>query len=70
MWANILAGIIILIILIISFFLMLDWITGHNKYEKVPSVVTQNIDAARINLGAKGFAVEIADSVYDNTIGA
>ncbi len=49
---------------------MLDWITGHNKYEKVPSVVTQNIDAARINLGAKGFAVEIADSVYDNTIGA
>ncbi|MDE3143197.1 MAG: PASTA domain-containing protein [Bacteroidota bacterium] len=70
LWVNILAGIIILIIMIISFFLMLDWITGHNKYEKVPSVLSQNIDAARINLAAKGFTVEIADSVYDNTVGA
>lgn len=64
------AGIVILMVLIVSFFFLLDWITAHNKYEKVPSVITQNIDAARINLIAKGFAVEIADSVYDNSIGA
>lgn len=69
-WANILAGIIILIVLIISFFFLLDWITGHDKYEKVPSVNGQNIDAARLNLIAKGFAVEIADSVYDISVGA
>ncbi len=70
LWANILAGIVILMVLIVSFFFLLDWMTGHNQYEKVPSVVSQNIDAARINLAAKGFAVEIADSVYENSIGA
>lgn len=49
---------------------MLDWITGHNKYEKVPLVTGQNVDAAKLSLIAKGFAVEVADSVYDNTLGA
>lgn len=49
---------------------MLDWITGHNKYEKVPLVTGQNIDAARLSLIAKGFTVEVSDSVYDNTLGA
>ncbi len=59
-----------MMILILAFFFMLDWITGHNKYEKVPSVIGQNIDAAKLNLIAKGFAVQVSDSVYDNTIGA
>jgi len=65
-----LAGLGILLVLIIAFFLMLDWITGHNKYEKVPSVIGQNIDAAKQNLIARGFAVQVSDSVFDNTVGA
>jgi len=70
LWANILAGIVLLMVLVIAFFYMLDWITGHNKYEKVPSVTGQNIEAARLALQSKGFAVEVTDSVYDNTVGA
>ncbi len=70
LFINILAGILFLFILIALFFGMLDWITGHGKYEKVPSVLGQNIDAARLNLLAKGFSVEVSDSVYDNSVGA
>ncbi len=49
---------------------MLDWITDHANYERVPTVMGQNIDAAKIILQSKGFKVEVADSVYDNSIGA
>jgi len=70
LWVNILAGISIFLLMLLSFFFLLDWITGHGKYEKVPSVVGLNIDAARLNLMAQGFAVEVSDSVYDGTIGA
>ena len=70
LWANILAAFIATIILIFGFFALLDWITDHANYEKVPAVTGQNIDAAKIILQSKGFKVEVADSVYDNTIGA
>ncbi|MDE3235750.1 MAG: PASTA domain-containing protein [Bacteroidota bacterium] len=48
---------------------MLDWITAHGKYEKVPAVTGQNIDAAKVMLLNKGFNVEVSDSVYDNSVG-
>jgi len=57
-------------IFIFTFIEMLDWITGHGKYEKVPSVTGQNVDAAKLTLLNKGFGVEVTDSVYDNTVGA
>ncbi|MFY7964219.1 MAG: PASTA domain-containing protein [Chitinophagaceae bacterium] len=44
---------------------MLGWITGHGEYEKVPTVTGKNIEAAKAMLQAKGFAVEVVDSVYD-----
>jgi beta-lactam-binding protein with PASTA domain len=69
-WVNILAGIGLLVLLIFIFFGMLSWITGHGKYEKVPSVLGQNVDAAKLTLMAKGFTVEVTDSVYDNSVGA
>jgi len=70
LWANILAAFIIAVILVFAFFATLNWITDHANYEKVPPVVGQNVDAAKIILQAKGFNVEVVDSVYDNTIGA
>lgn len=70
LWVNILTGIGILLLLLFLFFSLLDWITGHGKYEKVPSVIGQNIDAARQSLMARGFSVEVSDSVYDSSVGA
>jgi beta-lactam-binding protein with PASTA domain len=70
LWVNILASFGILLIVIFIFFSLLDWITGHDKYEKVPAITGQNIDAAKITLMNKGFNVVVSDSVYDNTVGA
>jgi beta-lactam-binding protein with PASTA domain len=52
---------------VLLFFGSLDYITKHNQYEKVPSVVGKNVDAARKVLEAKGFEVEIQDSLYIDT---
>ncbi len=62
---NILIGIFLSLLLVVLFFLMLSWITGHGEYEKVPAVTGKNIDAAKALLQSKGFTVEVADSVYD-----
>jgi beta-lactam-binding protein with PASTA domain len=69
-WVNILVGLLLLCLLVLIFLGLLDWITAHGKYQKVPSVIGQNVDAAKLNLTSKGFTVEITDSVYDNAVGA
>ena len=64
LWINIIVGILLLIVLILGFFASLGWITGHNKYEKVPDIIGQNIYTAKTALEAKGFRVEVTDSVF------
>lgn len=55
--------------LIIFLFLgSLDWITKHNEYQKVPAIVGKNVDEARRLLEAKGFEVQIQDSIYIDTV--
>lgn len=68
LWVNILAGFGLILILILLFFGLLDWITGHGKYEHVPSVTNQNIEAARQMLQEKGFSVQVLDSVYEMSV--
>jgi hypothetical protein len=68
LWVNILAGIGLVIILFLLFFGSLSWLTGYGKYEKVPSVTGQNIEAAKSILESKGFEVAIQDSVYIDSI--
>ena len=68
LWVNILAGIGLIIILLLLFFGSLSWLTGFGKYEKVPSVTGQNIEAAKNLLESKGFDVAIQDSIYIDTI--
>ncbi len=68
LWANILAAIGILFVLLILFFSSLGWLTGYGKIEKVPSVTGQNIVAATQTLEAKGFDVVIQDSLYIDSI--
>lgn len=67
MLINILFGVFLILLLIVLFFWMLGWITGHGEYEKVPTVTGKNIDVARSLLVSKGFKVEVVDSVFDLT---
>lgn len=68
LWVNIVAALILTTVIIILFLSSLDFITQHGKYEKVPSIVGKNINEARRILEAKGFEVEIQDSVYIDTV--
>lgn len=68
LWINIVVGILLLVVLVLGFFASLGWITGHNKYEKVPDIVGQNIFAAKTALEAKGFRVVVTDSVFTTEV--
>ncbi len=46
------------------FFQLLDWITKHGEYMKVPTVKGKSIDEARKILEGQGFDVELQDSGY------
>ena len=60
-------GIFLSLLLLVIFFYGLGWITGHDEYEKVPTVTNKNIESAKQLLQAKGFHVEVVDSVFDKT---
>lgn len=64
---NILVGVFLSLLLVVLFFYGLGWITGHDKYEKVPTITNKNIESAKLILQAKGFTVEVVDSVFDIT---
>ena len=46
LWVNMLVGLGLVLIFVFLFFLSLSWITKYGKYEKVPSVMGQNVTAA------------------------
>ena len=62
---NMLFGIFLILLFIVIFFYSLSWITGHDKYEKVPVAIGKNVNEAVAYLESKGFNVEIVDSVYE-----
>ena len=68
LWINILVVIVLTLLLVLIFFGSLDYLTKHDQYQKVPSVVRKNVDAARKILEDKGLEVEIQDSLYIDTI--
>ena len=68
LWVNITVALLSSAVVILFFFVCLGWITGHGKYEKVPDIVGQNVYAAINNLEAKGFKVEVSDSVFTLSI--
>jgi beta-lactam-binding protein with PASTA domain len=67
LWANILLGIGILLVLFFLFFQSLSWITRHDKTLAVPSVTGKSFEEAKKILEAQGFEVEIQDTVYNDT---
>lgn len=67
LWANILAGIVIAVIIFFIFVFSLNWFTHHDQSKTVPSVLGKSFDAARETLENAGFEVEIQDSIYVDT---
>jgi len=67
LWANILLGIGILILLAFIFLQSLSWITRHDKTLAVPAVTGKSFDEAKKILEGQGFDVEIQDTVYTDT---
>jgi eukaryotic-like serine/threonine-protein kinase len=67
LWANILLGIGILLVLFFLFFQSLSWITRHDKTLAVPSVTGKSYEEAKKILEAQGFEVEIQDTTYVDT---
>lgn len=68
LWVNVLVVIVLTVLVVLLFFGSLDYLTKHNQYQKVPSVVGRNVDAARKILEDKGFEVEIQDSLYIDSV--
>jgi beta-lactam-binding protein with PASTA domain len=67
LWANILLGIGILLVLFFIFFQSLSWITRHDKSLAVPSVTGKSFEEAKKILETQGFEVEIQDTVFVDT---
>lgn len=62
---NLLAAAVILFGIVFGFLSMLNVITRHNQYEKVPEVAKMTLEQAIKTLEDKGFKVEVMDSVWD-----
>lgn len=67
LWANILLGIGILLLLSFIFLQSLSWITRHDKTLAVPLVTGKPYDEAKKILEAQGFDVEVQDTTYTDT---
>jgi eukaryotic-like serine/threonine-protein kinase len=67
-FVNLLIAAFIAFAALFIFFQLLDWITKHGDYVKVPSVKGKTIDEARKILKDRGFEVEVQDSVYYDTL--
>jgi beta-lactam-binding protein with PASTA domain len=65
---NILFAIVVLFILLVFFLTSLKWCTSHGKTIQIPAVTGMSYANAKQLLEAKGFDVEIQDSVYFDTL--
>ncbi len=65
---NLLVAILLVVGLLFGFLWMLGFITNHGEYEKVPNVKRKTLQEAIALLEEKGFKVEVADSMYIDTM--
>ncbi|HMP91497.1 MAG TPA: PASTA domain-containing protein [Phnomibacter sp.] len=61
---NLLVALLLVVGVFVGVLWLLGYITQHGNYEKVPGVVGKNLAEARQILEAKGFIVEIQDSLW------
>jgi beta-lactam-binding protein with PASTA domain len=67
-FVNLLVAIVIGLLVVFVFFQLLDRITQHGKYIKVPEVKGKSVDEARNLLEQQGFQVEVQDSIYYDSL--
>ncbi len=67
-FVNLLAAILLGLAALFIFFQLLDRITQHGKYIKVPEIKGKQVEEAKKILEAQGFQVEVQDSVYYDTL--
>ena len=67
---NLLAAIVLVFALMFLFLWSLGFITNHGDFEKVPGVKGKPLTEAKKTLEAKGFNVEVQDSLYIDTLPA
>jgi eukaryotic-like serine/threonine-protein kinase len=67
LWANILTGLVLTVIIFFIFIFSLKWCTHHNQSKTVPAVLGKSYDEAKDLLERAGFEVEIQDSIYTDT---
>ncbi len=63
-WVNLLAAIVLVVGLLFVTLWALKFVTRHGEYERVPAVVGKGATEAIQLLEAKGFTVEIQDSIW------
>ena len=68
LWANILAGIVLLLLLLLLFLGSLALLTQHGKTMRIPTVTGLSYTDAKKTLEGQGFEVQIQDSVYSDTM--
>lgn len=68
LWVNIVAGIVLLLLLLLLFLGSLALLTQHGKTMKIPAVTGLSYADAKKSLEGAGFAVQIQDSVYSDTM--
>ena len=67
-FVNLLIAIVLGLAVLFIFFQLLDRITQHGKYIKVPEIKGKHVDEAKRLLEEQGFQVEVQDSVYYDTL--
>ncbi len=67
-WVNLLAALLLGFLLIFTLLKMLGWVTKHGDTLTVPAVTGKKTAEAIKLLEAKGFDVQIQDSVYTDTL--
>jgi eukaryotic-like serine/threonine-protein kinase len=70
LWLNILVGILLALGIFALFIFSLNWLTGHGESATVPSVTGKKYNEAQALLKKSGFAYEIQDSIYVDTLPA
>lgn len=68
LWINILVGVLISVLIFVGIVSSLGWFTNHEDAKTVPAVTGKTLAEAQKILQKAGFAVEIQDSVYYDTI--
>ena len=68
LWVNILVGIILALGIFVGIISMLGWFTNHNDAKTVPPLLGKTLEESQRILDKVGFALEIQDSVYIDSL--